>query len=173
MGKRKRKKGGFKKGTWLEEELYRSRAYLALKGFAPQLLTLFYGKREFKTINGKHVCTNIDNITMTYVEIENIFNRGSHKKHLPKDGISKPRFTRGRDDLMEKGFLKIVHHGGAYKKDKTIYAITDDWQWWRPGQVIYKRPKDSRQRGYRKPKTKIKSTHETVPIHTDETVPIQ
>jgi hypothetical protein len=149
MGK---KKGKFKSGTWVERELFLSRAYLSLKGFAPQMLVLFLGKRD---MNKKtHECLNKNNITMTYAELENIFNRGRHNQYgaKTKDGISRPRITRGFNDLMAKGFINIIRQGGAYQQDKTIYALTDDWSWWQPGQVIYKRPKDTRQLGYRNKK---------------------
>ena len=90
---------------------------------------------------------------MTYAELENIFNRGRNNQFgaKKKDGISRPRIIRAFNDLMAKGFINIVRQGGAYQQDKTIYALTDDWQWWQPGRVIFKRPKDSRQLGYRKP----------------------
>ena len=55
MGKKKRKKGNFKSGTWVERELFMSRAYHALSGFAPQLLTLFFGKRDMQIKNSKYV----------------------------------------------------------------------------------------------------------------------
>ena len=115
-----------------------SKAYLSLRGFAPQLLSLFLLKRD---INKKRECLNCERLTMTYVELQAL-------------EISKPKITRSRDDLMAKGFIRIVHQGGAYQEDKTIYALTDDWRWWQPGQTIYERPKDTRTRGYRKPKKK-------------------
>ena len=154
MGNKKNKKGKFKSGTWIDEEMFTSRAYFSLKGIAPQLLTLFLAKRDFIKKDGKYICTNKDKITMTYAELENIYNLGSHNKHLPKDGLKRPSITRGRDDLMAKGFVRIVHQGGGYQQDKTRYALAEDWQWWQPGQVIYKRPKDTRTLGYRNPKKK-------------------
>jgi hypothetical protein len=134
----KKKRGKFKSGTWLTREMCLSWAYLSLRGFSTQLLSLFLLKRDF---NKKHECLNCERITMTYVELEAL-------------GISKPRITRSRDDLMAKGFIRIVHQGGAYQEDKNIYALTEDWRWWQSGQVIYERPKDTRQRGYIKPKKK-------------------
>ena len=165
------RKGKGKSGTYIEREMFMSRAFHSLTGFAPQLLILFLGKRTIKLENGKYVCINLDSLTMTYVELENIYNRGNQRKHIPVDGISRPRITRALDDLLAKGFIKIINHGGAYKQDKTIYALTNDWILWQPGQVIYKRPKDTRWRGYRKPKIKV--TNETVPIHTNETIPLR
>ena len=116
--------------------MFTSPAYLSLSGVAPQMLTLFLAERDF---NDKYECLNCNHITMTYIKLEEL-------------GISRPRIARGRDDLMAKGFIKIVRQGGAYQQDKTIYALTEDWRWWQTGQVIYERPKDTRTRGYRKPK---------------------
>ena len=166
MGKQKNKKGKFKAGTWIERELYLSRAFLSLTGFAPQLLILFMGKRNW---NGQEF-TNTHNLNMTYIELENIFERGS-KGPLDnkKGGISRPRIIRAIDELLAKGFIEIIHKGGAYKQDKSRYALIDDWRIWHKGAVFRKRPRDTRTRGYRK--SKIKLTHETVPIHTHETVP--
>ena len=48
-----KKKGKFKSGTWVEHEMYMSRAFHALTGFAPQLLIMFLGKRDMKLENGK------------------------------------------------------------------------------------------------------------------------
>jgi hypothetical protein len=169
MRKRKNKKGKLKSGTWIKRDMCMSRAYLSLTGFAPQLLSLFLLKRDF-TANFE--CRNCHNLTMTYAELENIFNRGNRNPmNEKKEGISRPRIIRAIDELLAKGFIEIVHQGGAYKQDKTIFALMDDWCFWHKGLVFRKRPKDTRTRGYRKSK-KIKVTHETVPIHTHEDVPI-
>ena len=106
-------------GTWLEREMFESKAYLALKGIAPQLLTLILGKRQIRTLEpktgkAKRICVNRDSIHFTYIEAE--------KKY----GISKPRFTRAISELLAKGFISIKHHGGAYRQDKTVFALSDN-----------------------------------------------
>uniref|UniRef100_A0A6M3J678 Uncharacterized protein n=1 Tax=viral metagenome TaxID=1070528 RepID=A0A6M3J678_9ZZZZ len=127
-------------GTWIERELFESKAYLALKGIAPQLLILIYGKRKFekhgKKGNEKRVCVNGDCISFTYIE--------ARKKY----GITFPRFLRGIDDLLSKGFLKIEHQGGGYQKDKTIFALSGNWIIWKPGMNFNNRKKERNQRGY-------------------------
>jgi hypothetical protein len=162
-------------GTWLERDVYMSRAYLELKGFAPQLLVLFLAKRD---IDRDRKVRNKTSITMTYIELENIYHRReaerkgiklSGESNLPR-GISRPRIIRAIEQLLAHGFIDIVHRGGAYQQDKTVYALTDDWQWWRPGVVLSRREPDLRQRGYNGRKSNV--AHETVPIHTHETVPI-
>ena len=153
MGKSK-KKGSFKGGgTWVERDLYTSRAFHALTGFAPQLLVMFLGKRDMRKKNGKYVCINQENITMTYAELENIYPRRKYEENLPK-GITRTRINAALKQLLAKGFIKIIHHGGGFQQDKSIYALIDDWRLWWPGQVIYERPKDTRKLGYRKPKNK-------------------
>ena len=142
--KRNFKPGKFKSGTWVPRDIYMSKAFHSLKGFAPQLLILFLAKRD---IDNKHRCTNTDNITMTYIELENIYNAGKENKNLPKSGIKRPRIIRAIDDLLSKGFIRIVSHGGAYKQDKTIYGLSDQWQLWSEGAILNTRPRETR-KGY-------------------------
>lgn len=157
-----KRRGKFSPGTWLEKEMAMSRAYLELSGFAPQLLVLFLLKRDFKN----KVCRNGKQITMTYAELENIYNQGKEERNLLKDGVSRPRIIRALDDLLAKGFLEIVRRGGAFQQDKTVYGLTDDWRYWRPGQTVRTREKDTRKRGYQgKPEKQISRT-KTLPIHT-------
>jgi hypothetical protein len=135
-------------GTWLERDLFQSKAYLSLRGFAPQLLTLLLAKRQFSTVgkkgHEKKICLNCDSLVLTYIEAE--------KKY----GITKPRLTRGYDELLAKGFLTCKHQGGAYKQDKSVYALSEQWRIWRPGSIIEKREIDTVQRGFRKPKRRLK-----------------
>lgn len=151
-------------GTWFEREMFESKAFIALRGFAPQLLVLFLAKRHFenhalKKGKIKRVCVNCDSIYFTYIEAKQ------------KYGVTKARFTRAIDELLAKGFIAIVHRGGAYQKDKTIYGLSDKWLNWQPKMVFEVRQKESVKRGFCDPKTEI--AHETVPIHSHETVPIQ
>ena len=127
-------------GTWVEKELYMSKAFHALKGFAPQLLILFLGKRQIgyeKDRKGTKVykCKNCDSLIMTYKELKQRY------------GITQPRFTRALDELLAKGFIEIRHQGGAYKKDKSIYALSEKFKIWRPGAIFDKRAPDVR-RGF-------------------------
>jgi len=161
-------------GTWLDRDLYTSRAYLELTGFAPQLLALFLGKRD---ISADRTVKNRDAITMTYIELENIYYRreAQGQKEVRDDlprGIKRPRIVLAIDNLLAHGFIRIVHRGGAYQQDKTIYGLTDDWRHWRPGIVFRTRKPDTRQRGYNGRPKKSNLAHENVPIHTHENVPI-
>ena len=130
-------------GTWIERELFLSPTFFKLAGIASQLLIVILGKRRFETISSakrnKRICTNSDNITFTYKEAESL-------------GISKPAFTRALDELLAKGFLEIVHQGGACQGDKTIFKLSDKWRLWRPGIVFSERKKEPVSRGFCKPK---------------------
>lgn len=114
----------------MTREMARSRAYWALSGTAKGVLLEFLLKRDFDC---KHNLLNKRNITMTYKELENLFGEGVDGK--PR-GVSRGSVTRAIKDLLAKGFIEIVRPGGAFKQDKTIYGLTDDWKWWVPDKVI-------------------------------------
>ena len=132
-------------GTWVEKELWESKAFCFLQGFAPQLLLFFLGKRQFDYVGRKgkekRVCVNCDKINLTYVEMK-------------KYRISQPRMTRAIDQLLEKGFISIVNPGGGYNQDKAIYTLIDKWRIWHPGACLEKRKQDSVTRGFCKPKAR-------------------
>ena len=131
-------------GTYIIRELWESPAYNALRGYAPQFLTHIFGKRQFEIVRmgkrQKRTCTNCDKLNLTYVEFKQ------------KYGITQPRLTRAFDQLLEKGFLSISYRGGAYQKDKTIYALSENWRLWKPGIVFETRKKESVKRGFCEPK---------------------
>lgn len=124
MGKTKRKA---RPGTWVQREVFESRAFLSLKGFAPQLLILILAKRK---IDNQQNCLNCDNLIMTYAELGN------------KYGITQPRATRAFDNLMEKGFIKVRHYGGKFQQDRNVYALSEKWRLWVPRMVCSTRKRD-------------------------------
>jgi hypothetical protein len=126
-------------GTYIHRDMFGAKAFIALKGVAPQLLILILGKRSFESVDGKKTCMNSDNLFFTYIEAK--------KKYE----ITQPRFTRAIDDLLAKGFITIKHRGGAYKQDKTRYGLSENWRWWHLGAVHEERCTDNCQRGFRKP----------------------
>lgn len=83
--------------------------------------------------------------------------------------ITKPKLLRAKDQLLARGFIKTIHRGGGYNKDKAIYELINQWLFWQPGVVFEKRKKESIKRGFCKPK--IKTTYENVPIDSHENVP--
>ena len=150
-------------GTWIEREMLVSAAYNALTGWAPQLLCHFLHKRRFETQGRKgketRICTNRDSITFTYIEAEKSY------------GITSKRFARAIDELLEKGFVTVVSPGGAYKRDKSIFGISDKWLLWRKGTVFEQRKRENISRGFRNKKTN--STDVNAAIHTDVSAVIQ
>ena len=131
-------------GTFVERELYQSKAFISLSGAAPQVLINFLGKRKFQKHKiknqKKYVCGNGDSIHFTYIEAQ---------KSL---GITQPRFTRAIDELLAKGFISVVKPGGSGENDKAIYAMVEKWLLWKPGEVIEKRQKYLASKGFCKPK---------------------
>ena len=127
-------------GTWIEREMFESKAFLSLRGAAPQVLVLLLGKRLFvrhKTRSGKEkrICTNCDSLNFTYVEAK-------------KYNFTIPRFKRALNELIAKGFIKIIHQGGAYKQDKSIYQLSSDWMFWQPGTTFDQRSNSDVKRGF-------------------------
>jgi hypothetical protein len=128
-------------GTFLKAEMITSPAYFALAGCAPQLLSIFMLKRKFERLPVKkgrenRVCINCQELTFTYIQAEKSY------------GITKPRFSRGIDDLLAKGFISIVRLGGAWQQDKTVFSLSDRWKRWTEGKVFEERPKVNVTRGF-------------------------
>ena len=149
-------------GTWVERELYTSKAFMALRGAAPQALIIFLGKRYMRrSKTGKKnrwICTNRDEIKFSYVEAAKKF------------GITKARFSRALDDLLAKGFIQVVHKGGGFQQDMSVYAISDKWVLWQKGGVLSSRNKESVSRGFCQG-VKSNSTLKIVPFHSNEDAP--
>ena len=135
---------------WIDREMFQSKAFIELKGFAPQLLVLVLGKRQYEKVGrrGKErwILTNGDKINITYTEFSN------KKKFGGKKGITQPRLTRAIDQLLEKGFISIILPGGTYRHEKAVYALSDSWLIWQPGMVFETRQRDSLHRGFCQPK---------------------
>lgn len=144
-----RKKPKLPTGTWVERDMFKSKAFWALKGSAPQLLIMFLGKRwRDKSPDKKGVkeikWTNLNSLTVTYKELASLWTDPVTQR---KTGITQPRVTRAIDQLLAKGFLEVVNPGGAYQQDKAVYALVDKWRWWSPGTVFSRRKFDVH-RGY-------------------------
>lgn len=146
MGKNK---NGYGKGTFVESSIFLSKAFLSLgragtsevvSCVSCQVLMLLLGKRQFgkrKDRKGNPVRERTDDnrFTLTYKELE------------ARDILQKMA-TRAIDELLAKGFIKIIDPGGAYNKHKAVYALVEDFKSWRPGDPpVRKRSRDVR-RGY-------------------------
>lgn len=114
-------------GTWVERDLFEAPAYIALHGVAPQMLIYILGKRVFQNTGKKKICINDDDLKLSYIE-------------LGKLGITQPRATRGFNDLLAKGFIKLIHHGGGCQKDQSVYSLSNQYLLWKKGTVFSERP---------------------------------
>jgi hypothetical protein len=100
-------------------------AWLSLSGAAMPVYLLFRCKCQFAKKNkrpGKRSeglmerILNNGEIEFTYIEARR------------KYGISRGRFVRAIDELIEKGFLEITEPGGGVHKQKTLYGISERWR---------------------------------------------
>jgi hypothetical protein len=130
-------RNGYGKYTSIETEMVISKAFLSLSGTCKNILLLFLLKRHLRFKKGKvPICINPDELYMTYKELES-----------QPFGYHPETIRRSFKTILARGFIKIVHQGGAYKKDKTIYGMSDKWRIWEPGKDFSPKTKDVR-RGY-------------------------
>jgi len=143
----------------VERDLIHSKAFLSLKvRYAPQALCIFLGKRQIakqgKKGKERPVILNQGKIEFTFLEAE--------KKY----GWSKKQFAAILRELLEKGFIDIAHHGGVRKRDKTLFSLSERWKDYEKASFVEKEwPEDRVQRGYRKPRSTVSSTSNSV-THT-------
>jgi hypothetical protein len=143
-------KGG---GIFLERDLYQSDAFLSLNKNSIKILIAILdsrireSKNQAKDKKGrprKPKFINLDNLMIPYGTIE--------KKYM----VPRGRIPAAIDELMAKGFLKLVHHGGAYKHDKSIYAWSNNYLLWTPSAGPFEvRPKREKH-GYQGRRRKAK-----------------
>jgi hypothetical protein len=126
------KRNGYGSGTMIETSMFLSQAFLSLgqrgtskvvSSCSVQFLILLLGKRQFSKKDRKGSksweCVNCKSLTLTYKELE-------------ARGICQQKGTRCKDELLAKGFIEIIHQGGAYDKDKTVFGLVEDYLHWRP-----------------------------------------
>lgn len=138
---KKNKSGGF---FW-HRYMYQSEAYFSLNRTAMIILNAFLDARKqnpnSKSKNKKQKRKEPDFINLHDMEMP-------YETLVKKYKLNRSSIPRGFDDLMAKGFIKIVYHGGAWKHDKTRYALIDDYLTWKPWMApMHKRPKRIK-RGY-------------------------
>jgi len=126
-------------GIYIERELYLSDAFLSLSKNAMKALIAFLDSRkreqtkyakDKKGNKRKPKFTNLNSLIVTYSTFETDYK------------ISRPRIPGAIDELLAKGFIKIVHKGGACAKDTTKYAWSNNFLLWRKGAKPFQvRPK--------------------------------
>ena len=134
------------KKLWILVDIINSKAFNSLTGFAPHLLFHILKKRKMENCQNPKakkknwVCINSDSINITYSEFSKSF------------GVTKPRMSKAIGQLLGRGFISIIHQGGGCNKDKSIYAISDNWMIWHKDVVMEVRTKEAVKRGFCKPK---------------------
>ncbi len=127
----------------VERALLKSDAFRLLNGNSKTILFDFLmkctiGKSKARPGRSEKIILNNGKIEYCYSEAE-------------KRGISRQRFAKAIDDLIEKGFIDISHSGaGGHKGDKSLYSISERWRSFdMVGFTVVTRPKDTRKgRGY-------------------------
>ena len=120
---KKYKPGGF----FVERELYQSEAFLSLGKNAIKALIALLDNRQRETQGQartkkgnkrKPRFINLDRLEIPYNTLEKVYK------------INRSSIPGAIDQLLTKGFIKISHHGGACKHDKTRYAWSDNYLLW-------------------------------------------
>ncbi len=96
----------------------------------------------------KYVRVDNNEFTLTYKEITSYGNRKNKKGEWVKGIISQPQATRGIDELLAKGFIRIAEYGGAFEKHKSKYSLVDDWKKWKWSDSPIRTRKKDRKRGF-------------------------
>ncbi len=108
----------------LEQKIVKSKPWLKLTGASTQVYLIFRTKCQMKRIKAKvgrssgMSIVNNGEIVFTY--------KDAYRKY----GISKDRFQRAIDQLVEFGFIDISHTTNGLHKVETQYAISDRWKNW-------------------------------------------
>ena len=138
----------------IDADLVTSKVFLKLKGVAPKVFLLFLRRRKMTKVGKKGkekwVISNNGEIVFPYAEAKEKF------------GITPPRFQRALDQLVEHGFIDIVHSGGGMVKDISKYSISERWLSYGTDSFIPQyRQKDTRGLGFKK-KEALKVGNENV-----------
>jgi hypothetical protein len=111
----------FQKGTFVKKELLTSKAFLSLSKTGKTVLLLLLLKRQMpgnfrnrKNLS-KDTILNNGEIELSYKELASL-------------GFNTNQSARGFDDVIKKGFCKMVERGGKGKGSYNLYELIDDWQ---------------------------------------------
>lgn len=107
--------------VWISRKMIKATAFRSLNKWSLVVLFDFYCKRHPREVkrSGREsgwIIENNGDIVFPYSEAE-------------RQGISRRNFRNAIDELIEKGFLEINHHGGGgHKGDVTTYYLRDEWE---------------------------------------------
>ena len=142
------------RSIFIDSDLVSSKVFHCLTGAATHVYLLFLKRRQMKKSGRKGkerwVISNNGEIVFPYAEAKEKF------------GITPPRFQRALDQLVEHGFIDIVHSGGGMVKDISKYSISERWLSYGTDSFIPQyRQKDTRGLGFKK-KEALKVGNENV-----------
>jgi len=127
-----------KGGLWLERSLYQSPAFCSLSKNGHLVLVAALDARKFERVPDRRTKKK-KKTKLVLVNGEEL--RIPYKRLQEKYFMNMAGVTRGFDELLAKGFLRIAYHGGGGKGDLTLYALSEDYLRWHPGAVFQIRPK--------------------------------
>ncbi len=130
----------------IEKELLKSDAFRDLPRAAYTVYMDFRMKCRITTVKGRSGRKK-ERIILNNGELEYCYSEAE------KNGITRPRFMKAIDALVERGLIDIAHSGsGGRKGDKSLYGISERWRLFGTKDFIpAKRAKDNRQgRGFQK-----------------------
>lgn len=58
-------------------------------------------------------------------------------------GWHNQQIVKAIDELLAKGFIKIIEQGGSYKGKHSLYKFSDKYMEWKKGEIVFKRKKDA------------------------------
>ena len=162
-------------GMFIPRRMHRNPAFLKLNASSIFILMEFLYRRKVVQVPAKDgrgkdwIISNNGKIFFTYDEAENNFR------------IPRSTFRRAIDQLVNLGFIDIIHHGGGMMKDASKYAISERWKAYGKKEFLKKsRPKDTRGLGFTKENwketagkhrriKKVSTTRDTTSSFTNDT----
>jgi hypothetical protein len=137
---------GNSNSVFLPRDLIRSDAYLDLakrNSIAIWLIQQFYSRRQVQKVKRGSLAGRQSHIDLNHGQLQFTYSEANKK------GITKPRFKRAIDLVVEYGFIDIKHPGGGMLGDSSLYGISDRWKEWGTSEFIKKkRQKDKRGVGF-------------------------
>lgn len=103
-----------------------SQSWLTLNNPGYKVITYVLFKLIHENIGTRtkpiYVCSNKNEIQILYGELTE-----------PPYNMQRKSITRGIDELLARGFIKVIEQGGSKKGHASIYGICDDYLKWKPG----------------------------------------
>jgi hypothetical protein len=129
-------------GTWIKREVYLSPSWQSLSRNGHRAFMACYDARKMEKTKDKKgekrsdkKCLNARDLGITHGDFERF-------------GIPRGKVSAAISELMAKGFIELRHSGGARRGDRNIYALSENWRYWKPGSEPCQVRKKREKRGY-------------------------